>query len=567
MTKLLFYYATPCNDNQIFLGTANLYLKTYIDITDSKLSATIDWLVPQQQELTDIELIDLCNKQQIDFLCTSHYIWNHQRLLDQLARVKPYLNSNIKITAGGPSISVNIDPNFLNNNPAIDYAVYGPGERAFYNLLYSITNQKKLQLISTSNTAWRKNNKQVVADYQYVSMLQISPFVHNKDMFAKMIKQEQIRGYSVAIPYELTRGCPYACTFCDWNSGLSNKVSRRKNSYETDIDLFHLLRVYTIFLSDANVGQYAEDIDMIDYFAKLNLEEGAEFTLMGNYSKLKKENNLKIYHKLAQGQLLNQGFVISCQDINPSVLDNIDRPDITWTEHAKIIDELGASYPNIPSQIQLIQGLPGQTVDTWYNTLRELAKRPIVLDLFINELLPTSPAARDQTYQTKFNFTYSNSLRWMSRVGTFFRGKFSESCSSFSKLDFVKMTLLSHFYGALCVVKFLHKKHHHKFDIDKIVTSFLNSDMYKQLEQNLLDNWLQDKFYYTINFGGSPAVISACYAMETIDQWLQTNDFRKFILLQINDKDFSKDYIRTDFESVYDAKKRFSNKYDYDTVN
>jgi putative methyltransferase len=558
VTKLLFYYSSPCNDNQIFLGTANLYLKTYIDITDSKLAANLEWLLPQQRELSDSELIALCNQQQIDFLCTSHYIWNHQNLLDQLKRIKPYLNNNIKVIAGGPSISVNIDPNFLSNNSEIDYAVYGPGERAFYDLMSAVINQKKLQAFSTSNIAWQKDNKQIVASYRYVSMLEQSPFIHNKELFTAMVGQEQEQGYNAAIPYELTRGCPYACTFCDWNSGLSNKVSRRKNSYEADIDLFHKLKVYTIFLSDANVGQYAEDINMIEYFAKLNLEHGAEFTLMGNYSKLKKENNLKIYHLLAQGKLLNQGFVISCQDINANVLSNIDRPDITWVEHAKMIDELNDSYPHIPSQVQLIQGLPGQTVDTWHSTLRELAKRPLVLEIFINELLPTSPAARDQTYQTQFNFTYSHSLRWMSRVGAFFRGEFSKSCNSFSKEDFVRMSLLSHFYGAVCVVKFLYKQYHSSFDLDRIVESFLNSSIYIQLEKNLLDNWSQDKFFYTINFDGSPAVISACYAMETIDQWVNSTGFQKFMLSQVNDKNFKKEYLHVEFQSVYDSKKRFS---------
>ena len=110
--------------------------------------------------------------------------------------------------------------------------------------------------------------------------------------------------------------------FCDWNSGLTNKTTRRKGTYEDEIDLFYDLGIKGIYLADANVGQYEEDIDMVAYLAKKNIEEGAEFRTDGNFSKLRKENNLKIYHLLARGNLItdNAGFIISVQDTNEDVL-------------------------------------------------------------------------------------------------------------------------------------------------------------------------------------------------------------------------------------------------------
>lgn len=550
MMKILFYYASPIEGgNRLFLGTSNLYLKTYIDTTNLVLASKLTWMLPQQRILSDDALIKLCNESNIDLLCTSHYIWNNQFLLDQLERISPFLNSNIKIISGGPSISINIDPEFFGKYSFIDYAVYGPGEQAFSDLINSLVNNSTLYAFNTSNIGWynSKKQQQIVADYQYVTMTQISPFIHNKEIFSSMVTQEQLAGYNVAVPYELTRGCPYSCTFCDWNSGLGNKTTRRKNSYKDDIDLLASLNISDIYLSDANVGQYDEDIDMVAYFAKKNLE-GAKFNLLGNYSKLKKENNLKIYHLLAAGNLLTQGFTMSCQDINATVLDNINRPDITWSEHIKIIDELQECYPMIPSKIQLIQGLPGQTIATWRATLREISKKSVMLQIYINELLPTASAARDVAYQDKFKFVYSNSERFSARAVTdnyFFRGRFAQSCISFTQREFVSMTVMSHIYQLLMAAKFTFSEYADSFNIEQLVDTFLSSNAGKQLEDNLYTNWLNDKFYYTIGFGGHTTKISADAAHAVTINWMADPAFHKFIIAEVKNNEFRKEYITT----------------------
>lgn len=549
--NILFYYASPVEyNNRLFLGTANLYLKTYIDQNNPSLATKLNWLIPQQRALSDDALIKLCNDSDVDLLCTSHYIWNNQFLLEQLERIAPFLNPKTKIIAGGPSITINIDPHFFESYSFIDYAVYGPGEHAFSNLVDTLVNKSKLYAFNISNIGWydTKKQQQIVADYQYVTMTQTSPFMHNEEIFSKMITQEQQAGYNVAVPYELTRGCPYSCTFCDWNSGLGNKTTRRKNSYKDDIDLLARLRVSDIYLSDANVGQYDEDIDMVEYFAKKNLENDATFNLLGNYSKLKKENNLKIYHLLATGNLLTQGFTMSCQDIDPTVLENINRPDITWDEHIKIVNELQEHYPNIPSKVQLIQGLPGQTVESWRKTLQEISNQSVMLQIYINELLPTASAARDTDYQSKFKFIYSNSQRFSSRSPAdsyFFRAKFAQSCVSFTQFDFVNMTVMSHIYQLLTAARFTFSEYADSFDIERMVDVFLNSSTGIDLRDNLYNNWLDDKFYYTLSFGGAPATISADAAHAVTLQWATDPAFHKFLINEVKNNKFRKEYMLT----------------------
>ena len=551
MLKILFYHANDTlgytQNREIFLGVASLYLNTYLNINKPSIAKQVKWLVPQQEKLTDDELIEKIEKEQPDLFCTAHYIWNNDFLTNQIQRIKPYVDKNILFVAGGPSVDVNINDNFFQDNPAIDYALYGAGEVGFADLVESIINNKKLLRINTSNIAWfdADKNKQVIADFVYVPQLKISPYTHNASLFSSMVKQMLGKNLLVIVPYELTRGCPYKCTFCDWNSGLTNKTTRRKGTYEDEIDLFYDLGIKGIYLADANVGQYEEDIDMVAYLAKKNIEEGAEFRTDGNFSKLRKENNLKIYHLLARGNLItdNAGFIISVQDTNEDVLINIDRPDVGWDVHVKIMKELREHYPKKPSQVQLIQGLPGQTVESWKQTLKTVASEATFMHIFVSELLSASPAARDKTYQDSFKFEYSDSERFNGQE--FFSGQFTKSCVSFSQHDYVEMSIWSTFYSALV---YFREQSTARFDFDAVVRSFAESTAYQKLLSNLQENWLvKNKFFYTIDFNGAPLLenpLSTCHFKSTGINWAHSVKFLQLVANHLTDNISPSDYVK-----------------------
>ena len=292
-------------------------------------------------------------------------------------------------------------------------------------------------------------------------------------------------------------------------------------------------------MSDANVGQYDEDIDMISYFVEKNIKEKIGFKLMGNFSKLKKKNNLKIFHLMASGDLLVKGFNLSVQDINPEVLKNIDRPDITWDEHVKIINELNESYPHTYSKVQLIQGLPGQTVISWRQTLSTIARKKILPIIFLNELLPASPASLNKSYQEKFKFKYSTCTRFSTRtMSTYFTGTFPESCASFSREDLVEMTMLTGIYSSLATFKL--SLDYHELDVDTIAESFLQSQLYTKLKNNLLTNWKNGKYYYTLGFDDKEETVSACAPLEVIHNWVVSQNFMQLVLKHISDTNLKK---------------------------
>ena len=506
--KVLFYHAGgvfSTTNQPAWLYPAALQLKTYIDLLYPDLAKNMEWLLPIQQEITDAELIKTIDQTGATVLCSSHYLWNHQSLIAQLGRVKKKLQQSITVVAGGPSINVNIDRDFFNKYPFIDYAVYGAGEQAFADVMNHLVMHKPLIAFNTSNCAWQKNGKAVVSDYKFVKMIETSPFVHNVDLFSSMINDLKQRTNRLYLPYTLTRGCPYSCTFCDWNSGLGNKVSRRKNTYQQEIDLFHKLGVKGIYLSDANVGQYQEDIDMIEYLAEKNITQNAGFHVGGNFSKLKKENNLKIFHIMARGKLVNKTLNFSIQDTNQQVLQNINRPDVGWDTHVSMADELRKAYPNLVVKAQLIYGLPGQTVDTWRQTLGMLASKNIWPMIFLNEPLPASPAVYDEEYQKKFQYQYITSTRYLNKP---YQSLLPKQNVFFDQSDIVRMNLLNAIYIAIITVNITAAETGMApIDVESAVDKFLQLPQYQDLFDNLYNNWTQDNnFYYTRDFGGSSPI-------------------------------------------------------------
>ena len=526
--KILFYHAGGMVQSWVY--PAALQLKTYIDILYEDTAPHVQWLLPVQQEINTEELVAYMLQNNVDVLCTSHYLWNNESLMQQLAEIKA-LAPKITVIAGGPSIDVNNNKNFFEQYPYIDYAVYGAGEQAFADIVNHLVLDTPMIAFNTSNCAWRHSvsGSPVVADYKFVKMLNVSPFVHNEKMFEAMVADARKKQLAVWLPYTLTRGCPYSCTFCDWNSGLGNKVSRRKGTYQQEIDLFQRVGLKNIYLSDANVGQYDEDVDMIEYFAQKNLQENANFHVGGNFSKLKKENNLKIFNIMARGRLVNKTLNFSVQDVNKQVLDNIDRPDVGWDVHVSMANELREKYPHLIVKAQLIYGLPGQTPATWRHTLDQVTQQNIFPIIFLNEPLPASPAIYNPEYQEKFQFEYIYSNRIITGV---YSSKIPKKSSSFDQSDIVQMNLLSQIYIALSAINLgLKENMSQPLETSKLVDKFLNSQQYKNLHDNLYHNWtVENNFYYTINFSGNLVQIADVALWQS---FIREPEFMKFIQQEV----------------------------------
>ncbi len=383
-----------------------LILKSFYKVKSPENYNKINWTAPIIfQRLSGEEIVDSIEDEQIDVLCVSLYVWNSSYSKILMGLIKDRM-PNIKIIVGGPDVYANIDDQYFEKYPYIDYAVYGDGESAFKEILDSIIEDRALS--STATNIVTKDNKYPFKVFDDSVFKTVSPYLECKNDLLDMLLDIYSEGYSsrdTTIRYERARGCPYNCTFCDWNSGLHNKVKRKTNDWKDEID-FILSLGTRIKVTDANWGLYKEDIDITRYI----VENGGNF-IASAVAKLNKDRVFEIFDILAQKAQRENNvryLTIALQDIDTDVLNNINRPEIPWEDHKKFLIDFKQKYhQHVQYFAELIIGLPGQTIDNFITQLRELKTAGIDgLYHAFWEFLPNSPAAKIE-YQQKHGLEFT----------------------------------------------------------------------------------------------------------------------------------------------------------------
>ena len=406
--------------NARFVSFVNYFLRLHFD-NKSLDKSKYNWLQPEilaigpepGEGVTTEFLDEFCSnieKQKVDVLGVSVYVWNKIQFKLVCQEVKKRF-PHIVIIAGGPELDAHKNPNFFKDNWFYDYVVYGDGERAFTTLLDHLSGQNTelVNVVSSDGTVYPH---QVFTDKE---LMKGSPYLTYKDEIKEVVQSYRsmiIKKYKriehlIAI-WETTKGCPYTCSFCDWSSGLHNKVRfwgnkkepfiNDKPNYAKELDLFTDIGFHSIQWSNPNVGLSPQDSEIVDYWCKLKKENPAtpqSFVLQ--LSKIKKELTHQLYKKMITHGL-EKRLKFDVQDLDPKVIQNLARPEIPWSEHKVMIREFIDEFPAIAgdfrSKINFIWGLPGQTLSHFDFNLTEATQLGMYSNFFYFELLPNSPAGQ-----------------------------------------------------------------------------------------------------------------------------------------------------------------------------
>lgn len=385
----------------LFLNPTPLYLYSYVKRTEPELLDKFEFTRLQYLPLTTEELIEDIEKLDIDVLALSVYTWNNVHVMENIKNIHSRLSKDLKIIIGGPNVMISRDNNYLIDNPEIEFAIYAQGERPFISVLKHYLGIEPISVLHTKNIAWMSNGKLKKADYEFNKITTGSPVVEGRILLEQIVNDARYKDWILHFPYETSRGCPYNCSFCDWTSGLSHKVSKRKYAFEEELETLGELGVTDLYMADANFGLFPEDLHIAETMARLKKEKGYNFWIHGNnFSKTKKDRVFQIAD-IFVGSNITPYIKFSIQDIHDEVLNNIDRPDISWDEHVKYILNLKEKYPNTVTALDLIKGLPGQTRETWENIYNQICQHNIQLDVYDWEIIANSPAGYDKEYQKR----------------------------------------------------------------------------------------------------------------------------------------------------------------------
>ena len=294
-----------------------------------------------------------------DIVAFSTYVWNH-RYNYEVARQLKERNPNVLIVFGGPEVAIT-DPNLFVDNPFMDLVICYEGEITFKRVLkaYESRDWEKVPglLINRDGKAVQTQ------DSERIESLEEVPSPYLSGIFDKMIAENPEITWQGTL--ETNRGCPFACTFCDWGSLTYNKV--KKFELERVFDELEWMAKHNfdwISITDANFGMFPERDGMIaDKIIEMQEKYGSPRTFSVAWAKNQKKEVIDIVKKLLDSRGFNQGLTLSVQSLDLDVLENIRRKNMEMNKLNEVFEL--CDQRNIPAYTELILGLPGETLETW----------------------------------------------------------------------------------------------------------------------------------------------------------------------------------------------------------
>jgi tRNA A37 methylthiotransferase MiaB len=289
----------------------------------------------------------------------SVYVWNHNYNYVLAARIKE-LNPDVLIVIGGPEPAIT-DPDIFRKNPWMDLVVCYEGEITFKRILetYHSKDWESVAglLINRNGEAVKTNDAVRIEELGEVP----SPYLSG--IFDDLIAKHPEITWQGTL--ETNRGCPFACTFCDWGSLTYNKV--KQFGLERVFDELEWMATHNfdwISITDANFGMFPERDNMIaDKIIECQEKYGSPRTFSVAWAKNQKKEVIDIVKKLLDSKGFNQGLTLSVQSLDLDVLENIRRKNMEMNKLEEVFSL--CDQRNIPAYTELILGLPGETLESW----------------------------------------------------------------------------------------------------------------------------------------------------------------------------------------------------------
>jgi radical SAM superfamily enzyme YgiQ (UPF0313 family) len=282
-------------------------------------------------------------------------------------------NPDIKIIAGGPQIAWRDKDLFLKHS-YIDTVVVNEGERSFLQILRNILQDDPLP-------------KTIQLDRLKDIIDLPSPYLTG--VFDDLVKAHPEIEWVPTL--ETDRGCPFKCTFCDWGSATGSKMYKVGiDRIRSEINWFADNNMPYLSMTTSNFGAFKNrDLEVAEIIVETNRRTGMPTAISTSYGKNNADTVFEISKKLLDAGI-QTGAAVSFQTTTPEVLSNIKRDNMKINRVAEVAEKARAY--NMPILTELIMGMPGETFDTWVNSIDEVFSNKIInLDVFFLQLIENAP--------------------------------------------------------------------------------------------------------------------------------------------------------------------------------
>lgn len=353
-----------------------------------------------------------------DVLGLSVFGWNYNKCA-RIAETFRQANPRGLCIFGGTHVAYQAERVFR-MAPEVDVIVNGEGERTFVNLLRAhILGRSPRDLGDIKGISFKAEDGRIVTtpDEERIKNLDEipSPFLTgalpltgpNGDFL-----------YDVAM-METNRGCPYSCAFCYWGGAVGQKVWRfSRDRLRAELDLFGYHKVENIALCDANFGMLPSDRELLDDLLATRARHGYPRNMVNSWAK----NKGKIFFDIVEAMHkanLSGDFTLALQTLSPEALETSRRHNMKLNRFEDLCEWLNAR--GLPSYVELIWGLPGETVSSFFEGYDKVARYTPRIATYTNMLLPnTEYDQRRAEYEfvtmrgEEYDFEYVLSHRTMS---------------------------------------------------------------------------------------------------------------------------------------------------------
>lgn len=309
-----------------------------------------------------------------DVIGFSSYSWNHHLALS-FARLARLRNPGVLTLMGGPNFPLTVEEqdDWIAGMPMIDMHVRGPtyeSERAFVNVLNRFAEvglrREGMFEAPVAGALSTDHAKGIITRGDEVPRIRDLDEIPSPYLAGLMDKFFPTGLFALM---QLARGCPFTCTFCNSSVKSNSKVFR--HSFErTRADLDYIVArinpASPLCFADDNFGMYVEDEEVADYLGHLMDRYDWPKYIRTTTGKNKGERIIKVMRK-ARGRL---PMTSSVQSLNPVVLKNIKRDNISLDTYAEVQKDLHAQ--GMQSYGELILCMPGETRESFMDAVDKL---------------------------------------------------------------------------------------------------------------------------------------------------------------------------------------------------
>ncbi len=283
----------------------------------------------------------------------SCYMWNWEWTKVVAQKLKQQ-NPDIKIIFGGPQITNRpSEENFFQNHPYVDSISLNEGEESTVKMLESYLAGEPIQQI-----------------YQGGRLDELDiPSPYLTGVFDKIMEDNPGVVWNGTL--ETNRGCPFACTFCDWGSLTYAKIKKfPMPKVIQELTWMSEKSVEYVTIADANFGVFTDrDLEVTEKLVELQEMYGFPKVVDATWYKNSSDEILEIVKKFISSGF-NRGLTLSVQSMDMDVLTEIRRRNMEASDLKMIFDK--CNKEQIPSYTELILGLPGETFNSWRRGLCEI---------------------------------------------------------------------------------------------------------------------------------------------------------------------------------------------------